>query len=69
VTDPLNYSLLDIEIPEASSCKYLEIVLPGDLNWADQINYKVKRAWKALHFNMRFLKERKSNSKHLAYTH
>jgi hypothetical protein len=26
VKDPLNYSLMDTQIPEASSCKYLEII-------------------------------------------
>jgi hypothetical protein len=35
-------------IPEARSCKYLGIILRGDLNWADQVNDTVKKAWKAL---------------------
>ena len=52
---PLNYSLMDTLIPEASSCKYLGINLRSDLSWADQVNYTVKRAWKALHFTMRIL--------------
>ena len=52
---PLNYSLMDTLIPEASSCKYLGITLRSDLSWADQVNYKVKKAWKALHFTMRIL--------------
>jgi hypothetical protein len=39
VTKPLNYSLRDILIPEASSCKYLGIILCSELNWADQVNY------------------------------
>ena len=30
VRDPLNYSLLDQVIPEASSCKYLGIILRSD---------------------------------------
>ena len=34
---------MDTLIPEASSCKYLGIILLGDLNWADQVNYTVKR--------------------------
>jgi hypothetical protein len=38
VKDPLNYSLMD-----ASSCKYLGIILRGDLSWADQFNYTVKK--------------------------
>ena len=45
VKDPLNYSLMDILIPKASSCKYLGIILRSDLSWADQVNYTVKKAW------------------------
>jgi len=53
-------------IPEASSCKYLGIILSSDLSWADQVNYAVKKAWKALHFTMRMLKKSNSNTS-LAY--
>jgi len=56
VKDALNYSLMGTLIPEASSCKYLGINLRSDLSWADQFNYAVKKAWKALHFTMRILK-------------
>jgi len=56
VKDPLNYSLMDILIPKASSCKYLGIILRSDLSWADQVNYTVKKACKALFFTMRILK-------------
>ena len=38
VIEPLNYSLRDIVIPEASSCKYLGITLRSDLSWVDQGN-------------------------------
>ena len=31
VKDPLNYSLMDALIPEASSCKYLGIILRSEL--------------------------------------
>jgi len=65
--DPLNYSLMGTLIPEASSCKYLGIILRSDLGWADQVNYTVKKAWKALHFTMRILKKCNSNTKSLAY--
>jgi len=34
---------------------------------ADQVNYTVKKAWKALHFTMRILKKGNSNTKSLAY--
>jgi len=37
VKDPLTYSSMDTLIPEASSCKYLEIILRIDLSWADQV--------------------------------
>jgi len=67
VNDPLNYSLKDTLTAEASSCKYLGMILRSDLSWADQVNYTVKKAWKALHFTMRILKKGNSNTKSLAY--
>ena len=63
VKDPLDYSLANT-IPEASSCKYLRIILRSELSWADHVN---KKAWKALHFTMRILKKRNSNTKSIAY--
>jgi len=56
VKDPLHYSLIGTLIPEASSCKYLGIILRSDLCSADQVNYALKKAWKALHITMRILK-------------
>ena len=56
VKDPLNYSLLDEVIQEASSCKYLGIILFSDLSWSDHVNYPAKKAWKAFHFIMHILK-------------
>ena len=38
VKDPLNYTLGYQLIPEASSCKYLGIILHSDLNWAYHVN-------------------------------
>jgi hypothetical protein len=35
VKDSLNYSLMGTLIPEASSCKYLGIILRSDLSWVD----------------------------------
>jgi len=67
VKDQLYYSLMGILIPEASSCKYLGINLRSDLSRADQVNYAVKKAWKAIHFTMRILKKCNSNTKSLAY--
>jgi hypothetical protein len=57
VTEPLNYSLEDRIILKKKSCKYLGLILSRDLSWAEQVNYTVKKAWKALHFTMRILKK------------
>jgi len=68
VKHPLNYKIGDQLIPEARSCKYLGIIFRNDLNWADHVNYTVKKAWKALHFIMHILKKGNSSTKSLAYT-
>jgi len=47
--------------------KYLGIILNSELSWADQVNYTVHKAWKALHFIMHVLKKGNSNLKRLAY--
>jgi len=65
--NPLNYLLMGTLIPEVNSCKYLGIILRSDLSWADQVNYTVKKACKALHFTMRILKMGNNNTKSLAY--
>jgi hypothetical protein len=56
VKNPLNYSLLDQVIPDASSCKYSGIILCNYLSLTDHVNYIAKKTWKALHFTMRILK-------------
>jgi hypothetical protein len=66
--NPLNYTIGDQLIPEASSCKYLEIIFRSDLIWADRDSYTVKKTWKAVHFIMRILKKANSVTKSLAYT-
>ena len=53
--------------PEASSCKYLGIILRSDLSLADQVNYAVKKVWKVLHLTMQIPKKGNSNTKSLAY--
>ena len=45
----------------------LGTILRSDLSWGDQVNYTVKKAWKAIHFTMRILKKCNSNTKSLAY--
>jgi hypothetical protein len=68
VTEPLNYSLWDIAIREASSCEYLGIILRSDQSLADQVKYTVNKAWNALDFTMRILKKGSGNTIRLAYT-
>ena len=66
VKDLLNCVFGNQRIPEASSCKYLGIILHSDLSWPDQVN-TVQKAWKALNFIMRILNKGNSNTKSLAY--
>jgi len=54
--EPLNYSFGDQKIPEDSCCKYLGIIIRSDLSLADQENYTVQKAWRALYFVMRIVK-------------
>ena len=68
VKDPLNYSLGDQMIPEASCCTYLGIIIRSDLSWADQVNFTVQKAWRALHFVKRIVKKGNKNTKSLACT-
>ena len=63
VKDPLNYSLGNQKIPEASCCKYLGIIIKSDLSWADQVNYTVQKAWRAQHIVMRIVKKGNKNTK------
>jgi hypothetical protein len=63
VKDLQKYSLLGTLVLEASSGKYLGIILRSDLNWADHLNYRVKKAWKALHIIMRKVMNGNNNTK------
>ena len=67
VKDLLNYSLGDQKIPEASCCKYLGIIIRSDLSRADQVNYMVQKAWRALHFIMHVVEKGNKNTKSLTY--
>ena len=58
VKNPLGYTFGDQNIPVASSCKYLGIILGSDLYWVDQVNETVPKPWKAVHFVMRALKKK-----------
>jgi len=48
---PLNYSLMGTLIPEASSCKYLGIILRSDISWADQVKYTAKKSLESTTFH------------------
>jgi len=65
VKDPLNYTLGDQLIPEASSCKYLGMNLRSDLSCVDHVDYAVKKVLKALYFIMRKFKKGNSSTKRL----
>jgi len=65
--DPLNYSFGDQKIPEASSFKYLRIIILRDLSWANEVNFTVQKAWKMLHFIMCIFRKENSNVKSLSY--
>jgi hypothetical protein len=56
MTEPQNYSLWDIVIPEASSCICLGIILGSDLSWADQVSFTVKKSGKHFILQSVFLK-------------
>jgi hypothetical protein len=68
VKERIRYYIGDRLSPEANSFKYLGIIICSDLNWADHVNYTLRKAWKALHFIMRILKKGNNNTKRLAYT-
>ena len=61
VKERTRYYFGDQFTPEASSFKYLGIIICSDLNGAVSVNYTLRKAWKALHFIMRILK--KGNNK------
>ena len=63
VKNPLNYTIGDHFIPEASSCKYLGIIFRSNITWAEHVNYTVNKVWKALHFIMHILKKGNSGTK------
>jgi len=64
----IRYNFGEQLLPEASSFKYLGIILHNDLNWADHVNYTLRKEWKALHLTMHILKKGNNNPKRLAYT-
>ena len=58
----IRYYFGDQLIPEISSFKYLAIITSSNLNWADHVNYTLRKAWKALHFLMPILKKGNNNN-------
>jgi len=67
VKERIRYYFGEQLILEASSFKYLGIIIFSDLSWADHVNCTLRKAWKALHFIIRILKKGNNNTKHLAY--
>jgi len=63
----IRYYFGDQLIPEANSFKYLGIIICSVLNWADHVNYTLRKASKARHFIIYILKKGNS-TKYLAYT-
>jgi hypothetical protein len=68
VKERIRYYFGDQLISKANSFNYLGIIIHNDLNWADRVNYTLRKAWEALHFIMRILKKGNNNTKRLAYT-
>jgi hypothetical protein len=64
----IRYYIGDRLIPEANSFKYLGIIIRSDLNWADRVNYTLRKALKALNFIRRIFKKGNNNTKRLACT-
>jgi hypothetical protein len=56
VKGQIRYYFGDQLILEANNFKYLGIIIRSDLNWADHVYYMLRKAWKALHFILRILK-------------
>jgi hypothetical protein len=50
VKERIRYYFGDQLMAGDSSCKYLGIIIWSDLNWADRVNYRLRKPWKALHF-------------------
>ena len=42
-------------------------IIRSDLSWADQVNFTVQKAWRALHFVTRIVKKGNKNTESLAY--
>ena len=57
VKERVRYYFGDKLIPEANRFKHLGIIIRGDLNWADHVNYTLRKAGEVLHFIMPILKK------------
>jgi len=66
VKERIRYYFGDLLITELYSFKGLGIII-SDLNWADHVNYTLRKVWKTLHFIMRIIQKRNNNMKRLAY--
>ena len=72
VKERIRYYFGDQLILEASSFKYLGIIIRSDLNWVDRVNCTLRKHGRNFHnihnFIMRILKKGDDNLKRLAYT-
>jgi len=64
----IRYYFGDQLIPGASNFKYLGISIRSDLNWADHVNYTLRKPCKALRFKMLVLRKVNNSMKCLAFT-
>jgi len=68
VKEGIRYCFGDQLIPEASSFKYLGIIIRSDLNRADHVNYTLRKEWAIIYFIMCIIKNGNNNTKRLACT-
>jgi hypothetical protein len=62
VKERIRYYIGDRLILDSNSSKCLGIITRSDINWADHVNYTLRKAWKALHFIMCILKQGNNNT-------
>jgi len=65
VKERIRYYYGDQLIPETSSFKYLGIIISSDLNWAEHVNYTLRKSWKVINFIKRIHKKGNNTMKPL----
>jgi hypothetical protein len=64
--DPINYCFRNQNVSKANFCKCLGIIR-NHLSWAEQVDYTVQKAWRAVHFVMHIVKRGNKSTKSLTY--